>query len=93
MVPGVLDCGIHSKENRMTAALTTPAQIDAFRCILIHKAIGLYLKTGMQVNRKYTPQNMRAVASEYTGETYARSRKGLEQAYADLGQMLASIQQ
>jgi hypothetical protein len=39
----------------------------------------------------YTPQNMRHVASEYTGFAYPRSRKGLEQAYADLGAILNTI--
>jgi hypothetical protein len=73
------------------SALTTPEQIDAFRCILIHKAISLYLKTGMQVNRMYTPANMRRVASEYTGMAYPRSRKGLEQAEQDLATIVARV--
>jgi hypothetical protein len=69
-------------------SLTTPAQIDAYRCSVICRAIGLYLKTGMQVNRMYTPKAMRSVASEYTGVGYARSRKGLEAAHADLTVLL-----
>jgi hypothetical protein len=69
--------------------LTTPTQIDGFRCAVIHKAIGFYLKTGMKVNGMYTPTMMALVASEYTGARYARGRKGLEQAYADLGRVMA----
>lgn len=66
----------------------TPATIDWFRAKVIYSAIGIYLKTGMQVNRAYTPANMKRVVSEYTGKTYPRSRQGLEQAYADLGLLI-----
>ena len=66
------------------AYLTTPEQIDTFRAKVILQAIKFYLSTGMQVNRMYTPANMKRAASEYTGKTYPRSRKGLEQAYNDL---------
>ncbi len=69
-------------------ALSTPAQIDAFRARVIFRAIDLYLKHGMQVNRLYTPAAMRAVVSEYTGKVYPRSRKGLEKARADLAELL-----
>ena len=74
-------------------ALTTPAAIDTFRLTLVTKAIGFYLKTGMQVNRAYTPANLKRVASEYTGKQYPRSRKGLETAYADLGLLLAQAKE
>ena len=74
-------------------ALTTPSQIDRFRCSVIHKAIGFYLKTGMKVNRMYTPTAMAQVATEYTGIAYARGRKGLERAHADLGTVLAGVTQ
>ena len=69
-------------------SLTTPTQIDAFRCSVIYRAIGFYLRSGMQVNRMYTPTAMRSVASEYTGVAYPRSRKGLEKAHADLTALL-----
>lgn len=62
----------------------TGSQIDGFRLRVVASAMSLYLKTGMKVNRAYTPTNMTAVVSEYTGKTYARSRTGLEEAYADL---------
>jgi hypothetical protein len=65
-------------------ALDTPQQIDNFRFVLITKAIGMYLKHNMQVNRAYTPAAMRAMATEFTGIAYPRSRKGLEAAHADL---------
>jgi hypothetical protein len=67
-----------------TVSFTTPAQIDTFRAKDLLQAMKLYLNTGMQVNRMYTPANMKRVVSEYTGTDYPRSRKGLEQAYNDL---------
>lgn len=73
------------------SSLNTPNPIDAFRLKVITSAIGIYLKTGMQVNRAYTPANMKRAASEYTGITYPRSRKGLEQAHADLTRIIATL--
>jgi len=70
-------------------SLNTPEQIDSYRAKVIYSAIGLYLKTGMKVSRMYTPANMRAAATGYTGTVYPVSRKGLEKAYADLGQLIA----
>ena len=67
---------------------TTPEQIDTFRARVVLSAIKLYLATGMQANRMYTPANMKRVVSEYTGKHYPRSRKGLEQAYHDLADLL-----
>ena len=71
-------------ENKMTA-LTTPAQIDAFRARVILSAIKIYLNTGMRVNRAYTVSAMGRVASEYTGQMYKATKKGLLQAYLDMG--------
>jgi hypothetical protein len=78
----------HNNGASMTS-YTTPAQIDTFRAKVMLQAIRFYLKTGMQVNRMYTPANMKRVVSEYTGKAYPRSRKGLEQAYNDLLGILA----
>lgn len=72
------------------AAITGPS-INVFRAKVVHSAIGLYLKTGMQVNRAYTPRAMRAAASEYTGKVYPRSKKGLENAHNDLGNVLQNV--
>lgn len=69
--------------------LNTPEQISWYRAQVVLRGIQFYLKTGMQVNRAYTPANMRAVATEYTGVVYPRSRKGLERAAADLAALLA----
>lgn len=58
--------------------------IGGFRGVVILSAAKLYLSTGMMANRSYTPANMRAAISQYTGKQYPRSRKGLEKAVADL---------
>ena len=76
----------HSTEQNMSSlSLTTPAQIDAFRARVILSAIKVYLNTGMRVNRMYTVSAMGRVATEYTGMPYKATRKGLLQAYTDLG--------
>ena len=67
------------------SALTTPAQIDHFRGTVIRSAIKLYLNTGMRVNRAYTVTAMGRAATEYTGMPYKATRKGLLQAYLDMG--------
>jgi hypothetical protein len=64
--------------------------INLFRLMAVLQGARLYLKTGMQVNRMYTPANMKAVIGEYTGKTYPRSRKGLMQAVADAEAVIAS---
>jgi hypothetical protein len=69
------------------AAITGPS-INLYRATVIKSALGLYIKTGMQVNRAYTPRNMRAAASEYTGKVYPRSKKGLQRAHDDLAAVI-----
>ena len=49
--------------------------------------IKLYLDHGITQHRSITPKRMRAIATEYTGVEYKRSRKGLELAYDDLLEM------
>jgi hypothetical protein len=66
------------------ASLTTPAQIDAFRRICIIRSMEMYVLHGIKSTRTATPANMRAMASEYTGVDYPRSRRGLLLAYNDL---------
>ena len=57
--------------------------LRAFICI---RAIEMHLKYDgkFRMTRTATPSNLRAIASEFTGKPYARSRKGLETALADL---------
>jgi len=70
--------------------LTTPEQINSFHAKVILSAIGLYLKTGIKANRMFTPANMRAAVTGYTGAPYPASKKGLEKAYADLAQLVTA---
>ena len=74
------------------SALTTPAQIDHFRLAVIRSAIKLYLNTGMRVNRHYTVSVMARCAEEYTGSTYKATKKGLRQAFIDLGGNQSELQ-
>jgi hypothetical protein len=66
--------------------LDQPHQISAMRGICCKMAIKTHLKFNgrMMLTRTATPARLRAIASEFTGKPYARSRKGLEKAYADL---------
>lgn len=78
--------------NNVTA-LTTPSQIDAFRLSVVIRAIETHIRTNgqMMLTRMATPSNLRTIASEYTGKSYARSRKGLELALADLQAIKESL--
>ena len=71
-------------------ALTTPEQIEAFRVRTIVLAMDAYLRSNgrMMLTRTATPAAMRQWASEYTGVTYPRSRKGLQAARTDLVTLL-----
>lgn len=54
-----------------------PMQMDdpqMVRALTIRKALQLYAKTGMQVNRAYTPTAMLRVAGEITGKKYKRGQ-------------------
>jgi hypothetical protein len=47
-----------------------PEATEAFRAITIAHALRLYAKTGMKVNRAYTPKRMMQVAASMTGRSY-----------------------
>jgi hypothetical protein len=51
---------------------------------VIHSAIKLYLKTGMKVNRMYTPANMVQAVAQKTGKVYKRGKAGMTEAFNDL---------
>ena len=60
---------------------STPAAIDAFRALSIAKALSLYAKTGIKVNRAYTPKAMMAAAAAITGQRFrARDYLGAAEA-------------
>ena len=68
---------------------TGPKEVNTFVLVVLKNAIKLYLGTGMKANRSYTPANMLAKASEFTGKTYKRGQ--LEVAYNDLQTMYEEI--
>lgn len=71
----------------------TGVGIHAYRLTALEQAMKLYLDTdgAMRLTRVATPKAMREIASEYTGVTYARSRKGLRQALADVSALRARL--
>jgi hypothetical protein len=54
----------------MTISATTPEQVNAFAAVTLAHALKLYAKTGMKVNRAYTPANMMKTATAWTGQTF-----------------------
>lgn len=72
-------------ENRHNGTIIiTGNAINWYQVKVVISAMQMYLKHGMQVTRAASPQNLKHIATQYTGKTYARSRKGLETALADL---------
>ena len=62
------------------------ANIDRFRARIVILAMRSHIESNgtMLLTRTATPANLRALATEYTGVSYSRSRKGLERAYSDM---------
>ena len=73
----------------MTAVLSTPTQIDALRMFSCLLAIKMHLESNgtMRLTRMATPAVLRAIASEYTGVEYPRSKKGMLAAFNDLTEL------
>jgi hypothetical protein len=59
-------------------------QITKAQALIVRSAIGMYLKTGIQANRSYTPTAMLKTAGRICGKTYKRGQLAL--AYDDLGE-------
>jgi hypothetical protein len=70
----------------------TGTAILGLRAFVLIQSLETYIKTdgAMQTTRIATPNNMRAWATEYTGKAYARSRKGLVTALADMRALWAA---
>ena len=64
--------------------ISTQHGIEMYRMTVIHSAIKLYLKTGMKVNRMYTPANMVQAVAQKTGKVYKRGKAGMTEAFNDL---------
>jgi hypothetical protein len=61
-------------------------QVNTYAMIVIKNAISFYIRTGMKVNKAYTPSAMLRTASYYTGKSYKRNQ--LAQARDDLTMLL-----
>ena len=67
----------------------TGDQVSVFAMITLKSALSLYAKTGMRVNRAYTPTAMMRTASRMTGRTFkARDYAG---AIAALEETIAEV--
>lgn len=64
--------------------------VSLYRAFAIKYAIEFYAKTGMKVNRAYTPTAMLNAASGITGKTYKRGQ--FTQAAADVQTWIDTMQ-
>ena len=60
----------------------TGSDVNIFRCHVIASALKLYAKTGMRVNRAYTPKAMLAAATQETGLVFKGKDKYWQAAHA-----------
>lgn len=51
-----------------------PSAVNVYRATAISVALKFYAKTGMKINRAYTPTAMLAAANEITGHSYKRGQ-------------------
>lgn len=63
------------------------------RLVSVEMAMRMHIITngGMMLTRTATPATLRAIATEFTGKTYPRSRKGLEQAQKDCQRIIEAV--
>lgn len=73
----------------MTASVFTGPTVNAYVALTVARALDLYAKTGMKVNRAYTPKNMMATATKLTGQKFkARDYAGASKALRDYAQAI-----
>lgn len=77
------DSHIGVTDGRVTSFVGKDA-VSVFAATAVIGGMRMFLRCGMLANRAYTPQAMRDFTARVTGKHYARSRKGLETAMADL---------
>ena len=72
---------VSNGETHMTICFNGPAAVNVYAMTTLSTALQLYAKTGMQVNRAYTPKAMMAAAATYTGQKFkARDYLGAAEA-------------
>ena len=62
-----------------------------FRLIVLKNSLSLWIKTGMKPNRFTGRNDMLEMASEFTGETYPKSKRGAGMALYDLEKLHEEI--
>lgn len=70
-------------------AITDPRHLDLIRLLTVCKGLDIYIETKgqMRLSRFATPARLRELATEYTGQPYARSQKGLLVAQKDVTEL------
>jgi hypothetical protein len=48
--------------------------VSVYHIITLKTALKMYAKTGMKINRAYSPKNMLACAQSFTGKKYKRGQ-------------------
>lgn len=76
-------------EGGKLSLVSGPKAVNLFACRAVLLAIKAYVEHGMQMNRSYTPQNMRAFVTGKTGKQYKRGTQGLVDAFNDLNAYMA----
>lgn len=78
----------------------TGSAVNVYGAIVVAKGLEVYAKTGMKVNRAYTPANMMKMATQVTGKKFkARDYLGAAEALrawaqtqnADAGDISAKV--
>lgn len=72
----------------MTVIATTPAEIDAYRAIVLRSGMKL-LAAGIAPSRGWTKSRAMKMAEQYTGKTYGR--RDFAQALEDMVQYVADL--
>jgi hypothetical protein len=71
-------------ERTKTGTVFVGSDVRIFQALAIAQGLKLYARTGMRINRAYTPKNMMAVAAQLTGQRFkARDYLGAAQALSD----------
>jgi hypothetical protein len=72
------------------ATVMTGQAVVGFAAMSLLMSLKMYIETNgrLRASRAHTPGNMRAAATRFTGKTYARSRKGLIDAFYDLARLM-----
>ena len=55
-------------------AFTGKAGVATYQAVVLKTALRFYAKTGMKVNRAYTPTRMLSLAGEITGQKFKRGQ-------------------